>query len=90
MREHGWLMGSEDHEAEDRLDLFEMLLEAVFPDARAAGLDGPQILDARIHAKMAHAQLLTTATFGTDDRRRMSAQRMVTHHLGQCDRIVLG
>ena len=48
--EHEWLMGRDGRVAEAQRRGFVALLDAVLPDARAAGMTGPQVLSLRIEA----------------------------------------
>ncbi|SMX27836.1 hypothetical protein TRP8649_01946 [Pelagimonas phthalicica] len=88
-REHAWLMGGEDHQAEAGYSLFQDLLSAVIDDARQSGLSGKTVLANRIEAKMAHARLLQAATFQQDERRRHMSQRLADQHLMTCQIMVL-
>lgn len=89
-REHAWLMGGEDAQAEAGFDMFQDLFEAVSYDAISAGLNGKRLLAQRIEAKMAQAQLMQAATFQTDPQRRLNSGRMARHHLAACKSLVLG
>ncbi|WP_299924005.1 hypothetical protein [uncultured Pelagimonas sp.] len=89
-REHAWLMGGEDQQAEAGFSMFEDLLDAVAPDAQAAGLSGRQLLAQRIDAKMAQARLMQAATFQRDDRRRQISARLANNHLLACKTLVIG
>lgn len=89
-REHAWLMGGEDVQAQAAFDLFQDLLDAVAYDAMSEGLTGKRLLAKRIEAKMAQAQLMQAATFQTDPHRRLNSGRMARHHLAACKTLVLG
>ncbi|WP_425098667.1 hypothetical protein [Tropicibacter sp. S64] len=88
--EHEWLLGRDGMEARERRALFETLLEAITPDARAAGLDGPQVLHIRIEAKMTQARLLSTAHFDLDPRRARYARITAERLMSTCQQMVLG
>ncbi|WP_168797940.1 hypothetical protein [Pacificoceanicola onchidii] len=88
--EHEWLMGRDGADALESRRLFESLLEAVQPDARAEGLSGSDILHLRIEAKFAQARLMQLAAFSDDDRRARHARLRATHLLGNCQSLVFG
>jgi hypothetical protein len=66
--------------------MFEMLLDTVAPNS---GLAGPQILDMRIRAKMAQAQLLQIATFHTDPDRKRRAAAAARQAMRPCSALLL-
>ena len=72
--EHAWLLGRPGRQAQDGRQQMVALIDAVAPHS---GLSGPEILGLRIDSKMAHAALLTRATFGRDAQARRMAQRFV-------------
>lgn len=84
--EHDWLVGEDAEDAQTHREMFEMLLFDVAP---ASGMTGPEILDLRIHAKMAHAQLLQTATFHTDPERKRLARAAVQRAIRPCEMLIL-
>lgn len=73
-----------------RLRDFETLIAALLPYARDEGIDGPQILNWRIDAKMAQAQLLQTAVFGTDEDRARHARDLADSYIATCQQLLLG
>ncbi len=84
--EHRWLIGGGAESEQDRRAMFEMLLDTVAP---SSGLPGPQILDMRIRAKMAHAQLLQIATFHTDPDRKRRAAAAARRAMRPCSALLL-
>ncbi len=89
-REHAWLMGGEDRQAEVGFSMFEDLLEAVSFDAQSLGISGQELLANRIEAKMAQARLMQAATFQQDPKRRRISARLADNHLLACKTLVIG
>ncbi len=89
-REHAWLMGGQDSQAETAFSMFSDLLDAVSVDAQAAGITGPQLLAHRIQSKMAQARLMQAATFQQDERHRRISARLANNHLLACQTLVIG
>lgn len=87
--EHEWLMGRDGRAAEAQRRGFVALLDAVLPDARAAGMTGPQVLNLRIEAKFAQAQLLQTASFHDDPARRDRAAQSAAREIIGCRGLLL-
>lgn len=84
--EHAWLMSDPiADELQDRRSQFLALLEATIPADR-----GRDVLSYRIETKLAHASLLTLATFNSDARRAHSARIVAEHHLSTCSALLLG
>lgn len=83
--EHAWLMGRDDAESFDaqRLTFLSLL------DATLALDAAQQALSYRIEVKMAHASLLTLATFGRDTERAARARTLAAAHLFRCQRLLL-
>ena len=85
-REHAWLMKPDDASYfEARRSTFLSLLEATLTGQR-----NRTTLTHRIEAKIAHAGLLTQATFGSDKNRAASAKRLAARHIDQCQSLLLG
>ena len=84
--EHRWLMGVDAQAEQDRRALFEMLLDMVAPQS---GIPGPALLDMRIRAKMAQAQLLQIATFHTDPDHKRRAGAAARRALRPCAALIL-
>ncbi|MGP6086609.1 hypothetical protein [Antarctobacter jejuensis] len=84
--EHNWLMGEDSADAVSHREVFEMLLFDVAP---ASGLSGPEILDMRIRAKMAHAHLLQTSTFHRDPTRKQLATANLRRAIRPCEMLIL-
>jgi hypothetical protein len=83
--EHAWLMG--DPEADfyaTRRTTFLSLLQATAPESEAR-----RALSYRIEVKMAHAQLLSLATFGTNKQRAERARYRAKHHIDTCLSLLL-
>lgn len=70
--------------------MFDEIISALMPDARAYGLPGRQALAWQIEAKMAHAVLMQRATFSTDPRAKERAQIASQARLSQCQGLLLG
>ncbi len=84
-REHAWLVGGENEEhLETQRQTFLTLL-----DATAQSAEPVQTLAYRVEVKMAHASLLTVATFGSDTVRAARAQRLAADHLKSCQNLLL-
>ena len=85
-REHAWLTGDRDADQLDRQrKAFLALMEATprLDTAQAA-------LAYRIEAKMAHAALLSQASFSLDAGRADRARQLAAHHFGTCQSLLLG
>ena len=78
--EHSWLVevDNSDEIAHRRLQFIELLNATVAPDLRR------QALYLRIDAKMAHAQLLTAATFSKDADRATWALKRARSEIDYC------
>lgn len=84
-REHAWLTGNPEADYyEARRSAFVALLDATQSSATAR-----RSLSHRIDAKMAHASLLTLATFGSDTDRAARAKRLAARHIGTCQSLLL-
>lgn len=83
--EHAWLVdGPEaDRIAQDRGEML-MLLTATQPIERAR-----DYLAYRIDVKMAHAALLTQASFGQNPQGAENARRLALHYTEQCRALLL-
>ena len=83
--EHAWLMGdpSADQLSHQRQTLVS-LLEAATPRA-----DARRTLTYRIEAKMAHASLLTLATFHKDPHKSKRARQVADDYIATCRSILL-
>jgi hypothetical protein len=85
-REHAWLIGGSDARAmETQRMAFTSLLEAT-----QSPQDSRAMLSYRIEVKMAHASLLTRATFGTDAESARHAERLARMHIASCQDLLLG
>lgn len=73
-----------------RKAMFDSLVEATLPDARAEGFSGRQALHWQVDAKMAQAVLLQQSVFGTDPARADEARQLANDYLATCDRLLLG
>ena len=83
--EHAWLMGGSDAEVLGaQRGRFVTLL-----DATVAPTEAGTALSVRIEAKLAHASLLTLATFNTDTRRADVARATAHRHLQTCAGMLL-
>ncbi|WP_227270758.1 hypothetical protein [Roseobacter weihaiensis] len=83
--EHAWLVGSAEADAfGDQRLVFLSLLEATTPPEHAR-----TTLNYRIEVKMAHASLLTQATFQGDTPQARAAGNMAFAHLSACQRLLL-
>lgn len=83
--EHAWLMGTQDFtETSHRRTQFVSLVEAATPhDLRR------RALEVRIDAKMAHAQVLTRATFSTQPSQQVWAAQRAAASLRHCEDLLL-
>ena len=88
--EHSWLVGLSGDEARTRRETFRTLLEAVEPDARAAGMRPSDLLGYRINAKMAQAQLLSAAQYSDDPRRKRIAIARARSQMRACELLLIG
>ena len=83
--EHAWLMGHPETDSiAHRRAQFEDLLYAVATDGEHRDL-----LNRRINAKQAHAQILQQATFSTDSAQADWARRRVNMEIGYCASFLL-
>ena len=83
--EHAWLMGHPEADSiAHRRAQFEDLLYAVATDGEQRDL-----LNRRINAKQAHAQILQQATFSTDSAQAEWARRRVNMEIGYCASFLL-
>lgn len=83
--QHAWLFGAtKASEYAERRDVFVSLAEA-----SASDTEGSKLLNDRIEAKYAHAQLLTVAAFQNDRRRANAAMRLAADHIGACQQLLL-
>lgn len=84
--EHAWLMSHPTaEELQDRRLQFLALLDATVPADQARN-----VMNYRIETKLAHASLLTLATFNDDERRAHSARVVAERHLSTCRALLLG
>ncbi|MCB1333183.1 MAG: hypothetical protein KDK26_05910 [Roseivivax sp.] len=85
--EHQWLMSDpKADETEAMRAYFVSLLTASMEDS---GMDPREVLNLRIEAKMAHARLLTRASFARDARDARTAQRMAAQYVAACRSLLL-
>jgi hypothetical protein len=85
-REHAWLTGHRDADQLDRQRrAFLALLEATPRPGNAQ-----TAMAYRIEAKMAHAALLSQASFSLDAGRADRARQLAAHHVGTCQSLLLG
>jgi hypothetical protein len=83
--EHAWLMGDPAAEnLESQRATFISLLSAVTSQNEAR-----RVLTYRIQVKMAHASLLTLATFGADEVRSARARVLAGQYLRSCQNLLL-
>lgn len=83
--EHAWLMGAPEARAIEAHRLrFLSLLAAIMPPQAAR-----QMLSYRIEVKLAHAALLTLATFGENSQRAGQAARLARQHVTSCQSMLL-
>lgn len=83
--EHQWLFETHSEQTEARRDAVLDILAAMMPaDA------GRQVLNWRIDAKMAHASLLTRASFNADTAEARRASRMATQYISECFGLIPG
>ncbi|MFK7764030.1 MAG: hypothetical protein AB8B62_12260 [Roseobacter sp.] len=83
--EHAWLMGTPNADAlQTQYTAFDDLLQASQPpeDARA-------ILKYRIEVKMAHASLLTNASFEQDETRATRSRYLAARYMSACETLLL-
>ena len=84
-REHAWLVGAQDADILDaQRETFLALLDASHHKTHPN-----PILSYRIEVKVAHASLLTLATFGSDIRRAKRAKQLAAHYLNTCQNLLL-
>ena len=83
--EHAWLMGDGSADTyEGHRSAFISLMEATMPEG-----SGSRVLHQRLDHKMAHASLLTLATFGTDARRARAASLAAKSYRLECEQLLL-
>jgi hypothetical protein len=91
LTEHQWLTDGPASEKTARLrDAFADLLEAVEPEARAAGMPGTSTIAWRVGAKAAERALLDDALFATDPGRRKRAGAAAEANIAACRGLILG
>lgn len=84
--EHAWLMGDSDSDVlQAQRSAFVSLLEATTPQGQERS-----VLSYRIDTKLAHASLLTLATFTDDEQKADVARSLAQQHLSQCRTLLLG
>jgi hypothetical protein len=84
--EHAWLMGDPEGDAlQAQRSAFVSLLEAATPVGQERS-----VLAYRIDTKMAHASLLTLATFADNERQAERARLLSQQHLAQCRALLPG
>lgn len=84
--EHAWLLN--DPKAQDyelRRGRFVSLLEAT-----TTANNAEYVLGHRVNSKHAHARLLQTATFTSDEVKASAARRAAKQYLDQCNLLILG
>ncbi|MGV6803926.1 MAG: hypothetical protein ACWA49_06950 [Ruegeria sp.] len=84
--EHAWLLN--DPKAQDyelRRGGFVSLLEATTTADNAEF-----VLGHRVNSKHAHARLLQTATFASDEVKASAARRAANRYLDECNLLILG
>jgi hypothetical protein len=85
-RDHAWLVGNPNADLLDQQRAaFVSLLDATVPQDQASNA-----LHYRINVKVAHASLLTLASFGSDDRRAKHAQQLAQQRVKACQGLLLG
>ena len=83
--EHAWLLSDPAADvSEGKRAAFVELLDAVAPVG-----SGRSVLNYRISAKVAHAALLSRASFAEDSEIQENARIQARRHLGACDRFLL-
>ncbi|MEX0339551.1 MAG: hypothetical protein AB3N11_10975 [Arenibacterium sp.] len=83
--EHAWLMGdAAADEYESQRHTFISLTEAAIPAEKTRA-----VLHHRLDHKLAHASLLTIATFGQDDRRARAARSAAKAYRQACEQLLL-
>jgi len=83
--EHAWLLGDDRADLhENRRHTFIALMEATMPSEAAR-----DILAYRIDNKIAHAALLTTASFGQDERHAQRAKIIARTYRQSCEQLLL-
>jgi len=86
LMEHQWLIdGPASEETEIARALVIDIIDAMLPPGR-----GRDVLNWRIDAKIAHAALLTRATFSKDERTRVWALETATLRTQTCRNFLLG
>ena len=82
--------GAASEVADAERETFEMLLDAVMPDARDWGMPGELALQWRLTAKMAQAELLHRSVFQTDAYVKTQSRRAADRLFDECRSRVLG
>jgi len=82
--------GPQSEKTAEHRSMFDMMIEATLPDAKSEGMNGRTALHWQVDAKMAQAQLLQLAVFGTDAERKAQAQAHSDHHIAICRQLLLG
>lgn len=83
--EHAWLLGSDEAETyQDQRLTFVSLLDATVAQDRKQ-----RAMNYRIEAKLAHAALLSTASFSDDLSRATRARAAADQYLVSCKRLLL-
>ena len=89
--EHAWLLGNADGATpQARRELFEMMLDAILPDAREAGFEGIDAWRYRSGAKQAQSRLLQLSSFDPDRDRARRAQTLARRQIAICESLILG
>ena len=84
--EHAWLIDGDESDAlQAQRSAFVAMLEASTPQGQERS-----VLAYRIDTKMAHASLLTLATFHEDEQRAETARLLAHQHVAQCRTLLLG
>lgn len=84
--EHQWLFdGAASERTEATRQTVIDVLDAMMPPER-----GREVLNLRIEAKMAHAALLTRATFNQDPHDARWAARVAARNSAACEAVLLG
>lgn len=90
LMEYQWLFQDPaSDETEAMLLSYDDLIEALRPDAEAAGISGTDIYNWRVAARMAHRNLLQQANF-TKGRRARAARLRLNTQIGGCRQLLLG
>lgn len=83
--EHAWLLGTPNADAlQTQYIAFGDLLQASQPPD-----DARNILKYRIEVKMAHASLLTNASFEQNEKRAVRSRYLAARHMSACQTLLL-